>query len=316
MNGLVKPCPPAGHGVHSWAFHAYNKLRSLGFTHEQAESYCHKHATRLLHSGDIPNAPAEATEHPKSRPRHVFELEKLKALAAKLADFDNSCLAQRSPIDPKAQTSTSFLRLMFMPGERVLLTTNYETAGKRCWELPDREHVFAEDPLEGAFRCPIRGNGAWFLANPVNGQKIKVRRLVRPENPEGATWRSEENLTAFRFLVLESDVAPPELWLPALAQLPLGIASITTSGGKSIHALVRIDARDAAEWRAFRDRIAPAVITLGADPAAMSLVRLTRLPGSYRQETGKWQKLLFLNPHPSGVPICELPILRPEGGGA
>jgi hypothetical protein len=93
------------------------------------------------------------------------------------------------------------------------------------------------------------------------------------------------------------------LWLAALAQLPLKIAAIYTSGGKSIHALVRLDASTKAEWDAVRDKIKPILVPLGADPAAMTAVRLSRLPQTLRGKAP--QRLLYLNPQPTEDPILK-----------
>ena len=46
------------------------------------------------------------------------------------------------------------------------------------------------------------------------------------------------------------------------------------------------------------------LIQIGADIAALSAVRLTRLPGCYRGH--RLQKLLYLNPRPDGRPISKL----------
>jgi hypothetical protein len=83
----------------------------------------------------------------------------------------------------------------------------------------------------------------------------------------------------------------------------LRIAAIYTSGGKSIHALVRLDAESKAAWDAERDRMRTALVTFGADEGALTAVRLTRLPGAKRDE--RPQELLYLNPNPSGIPIID-----------
>ena len=36
----------------------------------------------------------------------------------------------------------------------------------------------------------------------------------------------------------------PELWLKILVQLPIPIVAIYSSGKKSVHALIKVDARD------------------------------------------------------------------------
>jgi hypothetical protein len=116
--------------------------------------------------------------------------------------------------------------------------------------------------------------------------------------------RSEEAVTAWRYAVLESDKAEPEDWLRCLVQLPLRIACICESGGRSIHALVRIDADSKRDWDTKIALVKPALVTLGADPGALTAMRLTRLPQSMRGT--RRQQLLFLNPQPSGVPIFSM----------
>ena len=87
--------------------------------------------------------------------------------------------------------------------------------------------------------------------------------------------------------------------------MPLRIASICESGGRSIHALVRVDASSKEDWDRLMTPIKPVLITLGADPGALSAIRLSRLPQAMRGE--HCQRLLYLNPQPSGCPICKQP---------
>src|ERR1700756_5278317 len=110
-----------------------------------------------------------------------------------------------------------------------------------------------------------------------------------------------EGSTCFRFAVLESDCQPLEQWLRILVQLPMPIVSITSSGGESLHALVRVDASSKTDWDETIRALKPRLIQLGADPGALTAVRLTRLPNCYRGE--RLQKLIYLNPSPSGQPI-------------
>jgi hypothetical protein len=117
--------------------------------------------------------------------------------------------------------------------------------------------------------------------------------------------RSEEAVSAFRYAVLESDEADADDWLRCLVQMPLRIAAICESGKRSIHALVRLDAASKADWDRLMGPIKPVLITLGADRGALSAVRLSRLPQALRGE--RCQRLLYLNPQPSGVPIFQQP---------
>jgi hypothetical protein len=122
-------------------------------------------------------------------------------------------------------------------------------------------------------------------------------------------------------MVVESDDADSAHWLAALVQMPLRIVAIYTSGGRSIHALVRLDARSKAEWDAKRNSMKAVLVTLGACPGALTAVRLSRLPGCERlgstdkegiyhaYPAPRMQELLYLNPHPALAPIYELPMI-------
>ena len=80
------------------------------------------------------------------------------------------------------------------------------------------------------------------------------------------------------------------------------VAALIASGGKSIHAWIRVDCTDRKEWkelvkgRLYRDVFIP----LGADPACSNPSRKSRLPGVVRPGGG-WQEILFLNPQGGSV---------------
>ena len=74
--------------------------------------------------------------------------------------------------------------------------------------------------------------GAWLRMNPLDGNGV-----------------GDANVTALRYTLLESDALPMELQLPLFVRLPLPVAAILSSGGRSYHAWVRVDAPDAAEYR-------------------------------------------------------------------
>jgi hypothetical protein len=234
-----------------------------------------------------------------------FDEAELRALAYNAPHWGCEALKRVSPVDVCNCTTIQYLRHIFEVREHVIITTRINDRGT-IWLNDPEDPNSREDELD-SFKNPHEKQGAWFLSNPVSGDPIKAERLKNETNPDGKSYRAEENLTSFKYLVLESDEAPPDLWLSALVQLPLPIVSIVTSGGKSIHALARIDAANGEHWRAIKQRIGPALVTLGADKNALTAVRLTRLPGSYRAEKGKWQELLYLNPHADGTPICQLP---------
>ncbi|MES2923704.1 MAG: hypothetical protein V4819_19270 [Verrucomicrobiota bacterium] len=103
----------------------------------------------------------------------------------------------------------------------------------------------------------------------------------------------------------------PGLWNRLLAMAPLAIKAIYSSGGDSWHALVNVDMASKVDFdhylRSAAKRILPKI---GADPGAMTPVRLSRAPGCTRD--GKLQRCIYLNPNPSsqGIPIRDLPKIR------
>jgi hypothetical protein len=132
----------------------------------------------------------------------------------------------------------------------------------------------------------------FFLSNPIDGEYHHNPRQ------DSMSRRSEESITAFRHVVLESDCQPGEQWLRILVQLKLPIVS---SGGKSLHAIAKINASSKEEWDQKVRRLMPWLVKVGSDRAAMTAVRLTRLPGCYRGD--KLEELFYLDPRAVSGPI-------------
>ena len=204
-------------------------------------------------------------------------------------------LAERSRVPVAQQTSASVLRHLYArgSGEKVLIFTEMKSQGQFLWEA-DQSDVIQQLPL------PASLEGVWFLPQSVSGGYFP-----NPRCDGNLSRRSEESVTSWRYAVLESDEADRDQWLRCLVQVPLRIACICDSGGRSIHALVRLDAQNKLDWDRLMNPIKPVLITLGADRGALSAVRLSRLPQAMRGE--RCQRLLYLNPTPDGVPICQQP---------
>ncbi|HRQ87534.1 MAG TPA: hypothetical protein PLA50_01980 [Bacteroidia bacterium] len=252
------------------------------------------------------------TDYRPPRPKPQYDERRLREFAGEWAkEVDLLWLANRSTVDPAMVTTEDFLGMLYGSREKVLAFSQVNgkgvpwTQGEAIW--PDEE-----PPSTG--RC-----GVWFLAQPVSGEFVPNPRTGKESR------RSEESVLRWPFLVLESDDAPLREWMGALARLPLRIAAIYTSGGRSVHALVRVDAVTKPHWDDLVKRqMQPGLkflILNGADPGVFSAVRLTRLPGAFREgkmKEGRWlrfprpelQKLLYVNPTPVARPLCEIPPQR------
>jgi hypothetical protein len=255
----------------------------------------------LLGSAHTPSDDWQASQWQERPPKPTYQPDKLEQTAARLPEaVDAAYLEARSKFTCWNRSPAGVLAKLYQPGEKVLVFTDWESQGQELWTHPGQSGNFATlDQYKRGFK------DVWFLSNPVDGQFHWNPR------EEKDSRRSEESVTSWRYAVIESDKAEPELWLRALVQLPLFVSAIYESGGRSIHALVRIDADSKAEWdRSVRGELLPILATLGADPGALTAVRLTRLPNCRREKTGKLQRLLYLDSEPNGEPICR----KPAGG--
>lgn len=320
----LKECPSTS-GRHSWIMHAAWTLVKAGLSDEEAYSIIISKLTRAPQQTEISDALSKARSllmgksnffHTSkkaiaSKSNFQFDPKVLSAVAAALPDIDTAWVQERSPVDVLKCSQDQYLMSLFKLGEKVLIFDKMRNQGEFTWE-----HRGPSTPL-GEFSYLQKGcdNGVWFLSNPCDGQYHHLDRLISETNPTGKTKRAEENITSFRYALLESDEADPNQWLSAIAQLPLPISSIVTSGGRSFHTLVQVNGRSKREWdEIVQGTLKGPLTVLGADPAALTAVRLTRMPGCYRYYDGKGrryptkqlQKLLYLNPTPTCTPISKI----------
>ncbi len=121
--------------------------------------------------------------------------------------------------------------------------------------------------------------GAWIRLNPMDGKGAK-----------------DENVTEYRHALVESDTLDLPLQLGIYKALRLPVVAVVHSGGKSLHAVVRIDAgRDKELFRARVDRLYATLDASGfkVDKANRNPSRLSRMPGVERG--GKRQDLVCLS---------------------
>lgn len=282
-----------------------------------------------------PRAPSMMGEGVPPAPMRPRRLKRPPFEPFKLAQFAGQCrreitldwLSARSPVaispamEQGPETARLFLDALYDADERVLVFTRYfsqgdfmvTAGGGGCVRLADKQGV---EPVDSPL--PHGGpEGVWFLNQPITGD-WKLNHAATNQGAPRWGRRHGDCVTAWRYLVLESDVAAPDLWLRALVLLPLPIAAIYTSGGQSIHALIRLDAEDKPTFDAIRDELVQVVCPLGADAAAMTAVRLTRLPGMLRHgktnkegtlqryDRPRLQRLAWLNPEPAPEALVEI----------
>lgn len=120
--------------------------------------------------------------------------------------------------------------------------------------------------------------GAWIRFNPLDGKGVK-----------------NDNVTDFRYALVESDSTDISTQNSIIRELELPVAALVYSGGKSIHAIVKIDAVNSKEY-AERVKILYNICRkngLEIDKQNKNPSRLSRMPGVMRN--GKKQYLLDTN---------------------
>ena len=135
--------------------------------------------------------------------------------------------------------------------------------------------------------------GAWFRINPCGGIG---------SGKDGSI--TDEDVTAYRYLLVESDDLPLAVSLALYQRLKIPIAAILLSGGKSAHAWVKMDSANAEKYDKDAERILVALKPFGIDQSNSNPSRLSRLPGAIRTigaQDGGAQRLLWLNPSVAAV---------------
>lgn len=120
--------------------------------------------------------------------------------------------------------------------------------------------------------------GAWIRFNPLDGNGCK-----------------NENVTEYRYALVESDSTEIDQQNAILRELELPIACLVHSGKKSLHAIVRVDAADYNEYRKRVDYLYDVCQKNGivVDTQNRNPSRLSRMPGVTRN--GKKQFLVDTN---------------------
>ena len=117
--------------------------------------------------------------------------------------------------------------------------------------------------------------GAWVRFNPLDGHGVK-----------------DGNVTDFRYALIESDAMDLEKQYALIMELQLPVKVLVFSGGKSLHAIVHVDAMDFDEYRKRVNEMYKICEDSGMilDKSNRNPSRLSRLPGVIRK--GKKQYIV------------------------
>lgn len=179
--------------------------------------------------------------------------------------------------DP-VQDLTRYLETLFEASENVgYVTESWERDGKH---LPSRGHcdrsagelielLHKYKDVQQVFGDYNPAVGAWIRFNPLDGKGVK-----------------NENVTEYRYALVESDCMELEKQHAMIRELELPVACLVYSGGKSIHAIVKIEAGSYDEYRKRVDYLYGVLKKNGmqVDIQNKNPSRLSRMPGVMRGE--------------------------------
>lgn len=125
--------------------------------------------------------------------------------------------------------------------------------------------------------------GAWIRFNPLDGKT----------NEKGAV--TNQNVTDYRYALVEADHVDLDKQNAIIRELELPVACLVHSGKKSIHAIVKVEAGDYAEYRKRVDYLYDVCSKNGlkVDTQNRNPSRLSRMPGVMR--AGQKQFLIDTN---------------------
>jgi RecA-family ATPase len=205
------------------------------------------------------------------------------------AELEDEAIKPLFPDWDPAREVRTYLETIFEPDDHVgyitKVWTNEDGDPKPTKGYYDRtrdEILSALDSNNGDVGAALGDTdpeaGAWIRFNPLDGTGVK-----------------NENVTEYRYGLVECDNLPIERQLTLIRELQLPAAVIMFSGNKSIHAVVHVDARDNTEYRRRVSYIYDVCEKNGfsIDKQNKNPSRMSRLPGVKRGE--KRQYLIGIN---------------------
>lgn len=182
-----------------------------------------------------------------------------------------------------------YLETLFEASENVgYVTSSWQNEDKKYLPSKGNWDRTAGQLIEELGRCngdlgAVLGDynreaGAWIRFNPLDGKGVK-----------------NENVTEYRYALVESDQLELDKQNAMIRELELPVACLVYSGGKSLHAIVKVDAQDYTEYRRRVDYLYKVCEKNGLqiDTQNRNPSRLSRMPGVIRN--GKKQFLVDTN---------------------
>ena len=220
------------------------------------------------------------------KPDHGHEIEFGGVIRNDRIVVDSNWIENKEVYEPgkwdPVQQITEYLETLFEPAENVGYVMQSYLDEKKGKYIPQNKGNYdrsAGELIRLLKKCKgdigsVLGDydekgGAWVRFNPLDGNGV-----------------NNVNVTEFRYALVESDNMEIARQNAIIRELELPVAVLVHSGGKSLHAIVRIDAPDYAEYKKRVDYLYEICKKNGMtiDTQNRNPSRLSRLPGVIRGE--------------------------------
>ena len=289
--------PSGGGGCHPKLLSVANLGRWAGVNPDQVAQDLarHVHGTRKVTEKEITGAvvksyDSSSTSTPTiamrpAAPRLTVDGAKLLAgILERGKDFTEGELLEASPVRidwPPAQDASELLRRLYAATDKLFIGSRFDAGIAHVLSVGEWMTRF-----EHGAAIPEH-----IIPNPLTGEAGRTQ--AGPPS-----YRADRCVAQFRFTVVEFDDMPREQQIRFWAGVKLPVVALLDSGGKSIHGWIWIDAANADDWqRRVEGGLFDILTAVGADRACKNESRLSRMPGHFRAEKHRWQRILYLNPN-------------------
>lgn len=296
----VSKCPPAisGQNGHSAAYNvAVALVHGFNLSEPDAQTIFaefNRTCQPPWSDAEVIHKLREAASKPHNRPRGFLlssngaprlEYSRPVSTGAKIVAPKFELADALEMPEPLPDATRALLRSCFLAGECVRIVP--AVLNEEGIEIPDGKGptLSRDEWLRKLDSYDGNPNGIW-----KNKARTGIYVAINPLKVGGCF---DADVTAYRHALVEFDGLSVEEQWNIYTQSNLPCSAVLTSGKKSVHAWVRVDAKDKAEYdsrvKVLFDYFSP----YGLDPKNRNPSRLSRLPGCVRFD--KRQELLALN---------------------
>lgn len=235
----------------------------------------------------------QSSSYSSSGPSYELDWDDIIGNRDEMVIVDKAWVEGKEVLEPTtwnpANQLIRYLEVLFEASENVgYVTKSYEKEGRYTPGDKGGYDRTAGQLIELLSKCggdlgSVIGDydpeaGAWIRFNPLDGTGVK-----------------NDNVTDFRYALVESDDMEIDKQNAIIRELELPVACLVHSGGKSLHAIVRVEATNREEYKTRVDFLYTLLKKNGmsVDIQNKNASRLSRMPGIMRK--GNKQYLVDTN---------------------